>query len=193
MLHPPGVRFHLLQRLRVHPGQHFQNSLERAHLLDLAHAVEEIVEIHSLLADFFLQPLRLGLIEGSLRLFNQCDDVTHLKNASGHSLRMEFLEGIGLLANTDVLDRLLRYTIDRQRRTTTRVAIHLGQYHPSNIERLVETLRDLYRVLPGHAVGDEQNLRRTQRLLERAKLLHHRLVYLQAAGGVDDHDSVALA
>ena len=64
---------------------------------------------------------------------------------------------------------------------------------PVTSSALVEALRDLHRVLAGHAVGDEQDLVRVDRRLEPLQLLHHLVVDLQAAGGVDDDDAVARA
>ena len=49
----------------------------------------------------------------------------------------------------------------------------------------------LHGVLAGHAVGDEQDLVGMDRRLEPLQLLHHLVVDLQAAGGVDDHHAVA--
>ena len=83
--------------------------------------------------------------------------------------------------------------VDRERRATARVAVHLGEDHAGDAERAVEALRDLHRVLAGHAVGDEQDLVGLDRLLEALELVHHLVVDLQAAGGVDDHDAVARA
>ena len=51
----------------------------------------------------------------------------------------------------------------------------------------------LHRVLSGHAVGDEEDLVGLDRLLEARELVHHLVVDLQPAGGVDDHDAVARA
>src|SRR5207253_8625522 len=139
------------------------------------------------------QPLCLRLIERCLRLLDKRDDVTHLQYASCHSLRVEFFEGIELLTNADILDRLLRDTIDGERRSATRVAVHFGQHHACDVERLVEPLCDLDRVLSSHAVSDEQNLRWTQSFFEGKKFVHHWFVDLQPAGRVDNHDAVALA
>ena len=63
MLHALRIRLHLLQRLRVHPGKHFEDPLEWTHLLNLPHAVEEIVQVHPFLAHLLLETLRLRLIE----------------------------------------------------------------------------------------------------------------------------------
>ncbi len=61
------------------------------------------------------------------------------------------------------------------------------------LSRCVEALRDLHRVLTGHAVGDEQDLVGVDRRLEPLQLVHHVVVDLQTAGGVDDDDAIARA
>ena len=62
-----------------------------------------------------------------LRLLDERDDVAHLQNATGHALGMELLERVRLFADTDVLDRLLRDAVDRERRAAARVAVELRQ------------------------------------------------------------------
>src|SRR5512143_1930205 len=106
---------------------------------------------------------------------------------------MELLERIGLLADTDVLDRLLENSVDRQRRATARVAVHLRKYYASDAKSVVEALRDLHRFLAGHSVSNEKNFRWMKRLLQVAKLVHHLFVDLKTAGGIDDHDAIAIA
>ena len=76
---------------------------------------------------------------------------------------------------------------------TARVAVHLGENDAGDVQPLVEALRDLDRILTRHAVGDEENLIGVDRGLEPLQLLHHLVVDLKAAGGVDDHDTVARA
>ena len=57
----------------------------------------------------------------------------------------------------------------------------------------VEALRDLHRVLAGHPVGHEQDLVGMHRVLQAAQLVHHVLVDLQPARGVDDDHAIARA
>ena len=53
-------------------------------------------------------------------------------------------------------------------------------------EPIVEALGDAGRFLTRHRVGDEQDLDRLDRGLDRRELVHEPLVDLQAAGGIDD-------
>ena len=194
MLHALGVGvLHLLQHLAVHARHHLEQPLERTELLDLLHGGEEVLEVHAFLADLPLHLLRFVGVEGALRLFDERDDVALLEDAAGHALGMELLERIGLLADADVLDRLLRHAVDGERRAAARVAVHLGEDDAGDVEPRVEALRDLHRVLAGHAVGDEQDLVRLDRRLEALELGHHRVVDLQAAGGIDEHHAIARA
>ena len=106
---------------------------------------------------------------------------------------MELLEGVGLLACTDVLDRLSRDPIDGKRRAAARVAVELREDHAGHTQCGVEALRDLHCFLAGHAVGHEQNFIRPHRILQAAQLVHHLLVDLQAARGVEYDDAIPLA
>src|SRR5215208_726069 len=191
VLHAIRVDLRLLQHLGVDARQHLEQPLERAQLLDLLHGRQEVVQVHPLLADLLLQPLGLGLVERRLRLLDEGQDVAHLENAPGHAVRVELLERVRLLADADVLDRLLRDAVDRERGAAAGVAVHLRQDDAGDAERAVEALRDLHRVLPRHAVGDEQDLVRARLFLQSRQLPHHLVVDLEAAGGVDDDDAVA--
>ena len=75
---------------------------------------------------------------------------------------------------------LLRITelelLDRERRATARIAVHLGQHHPGDAEGVVEALRDAHGVLPGHPVSHQQDLVRPDRGLDAGELVHHLVV-----------------
>ena len=71
---------------------------------------------------------------------------------------MERLQRVELLAHADVLDRRVGDPVDRERRATARIAVHLGEDHAGDAEGVVEALRDPDRVLAGHAVGHEEDL-----------------------------------
>ena len=184
---------HLLEHLAVHAGEHLHQPLERSELLDLLHGGEEVLEVHPLLADLLLHLARDVLVEGALRLLDERDDVALLEDAARHAVRMEVLQRVGLLADADVLDRLLEDAVDRERRTAARVAVHLRQDDAGDAESRVEALGDLHGVLAGHAVGDEQDLVGLDGGLELLELRHHVVVDLQTSRGVDDHDAIARA
>ena len=57
----------------------------------------------------------------------------------------------------------------------------------------VERLGDLHRLLAGHGVDDEQRLGRRHGAADADELVHHRLVDMKPAGGVEDHDVDARA
>ncbi len=77
---------------------------------------------------------------------------------------------------------------DRQRRTTSRVAVELREDHPVEVERLVEGLCGRYRVLPGHGVDDEERVMGRDRLAHAPHLVHQVGVYCKASGRVDDEN-----
>ncbi len=58
-------------------------------------------------------------------------------------------------------------------------------------QALVELVGRLHRVLPGHGVGDEQNLGGIELFLELGELRHQLVVDVQAAGGVDQQNVAA--
>src|SRR5712692_5800976 len=100
---------------------------------------------------------------------------------------MEVLELVELLADRGELDRLAGDGLDRQRSAAARVAVQLGQEEPVEGDAFVEGLGDVDRLLAGHRVEDEEDVRRLERVADLGQLLHQLLVDLEAPGGIDDH------
>ena len=101
---------------------------------------------------------------------------------------MERLEILQPLAAADKRDRHADDADDRQRRAAARVAVHLRQHDAGDADAAVELAGALDRVLPGHRVGDVQQVGRLHRGLDRLQLVHQLVVDVQPAGGVDDDD-----
>ena len=83
--------------------------------------------------------------------------------------------------------------LTRERGAAAGVAVELGEDHAVELRDLGELLGDVDGVLAGHGVDDEQHDVRLDALLDVRELLHERLVDVQAAGGVDDQDVLAVA
>ena len=82
--------------------------------------------------------------------------------------------------------------LTRQRGAAAGVAVELGHHDAVEVDGLGELLGDVDRVLAGHRVDDEQDVVRLDRRADLDELVHERLVDVQAAGGVDDQDVLAL-
>ena len=109
-----------------------------------------------------------------------------------HAVRVEGLEGLGLLPGTDEFDGFARLLPDGKGRTTTGVAVHLGQDDTVERDALVEGLGRPDRILAGHGIHHEQGLRWLHRLLDPGDLIHHFLVHCEAACGVHDDHVIAV-
>ncbi|MNM79531.1 hypothetical protein D3C81_914660 [compost metagenome] len=103
---------------------------------------------------------------------------------------MEWLQRIGLLAHTEELDGLAGDVTDRQRGTATRVAVDLGQHYAGQRQRLVKGLGRIGGILTGHGIDHKQGFHRLDRRMHLFDLVHHRFVYVQTAGGIDDQHVV---
>ena len=123
------------------PGSIFDDVLERAHLADLAHLVEEVLERELALAQLLGRLLGLLGVEGGLGLLDQREHVAHAEDAAGHPVGMERLEVLELLAGTDEQDRLADDLLHRQRGTTAGVAVDLREDHAVETDRVVERRR----------------------------------------------------
>ena len=101
---------------------------------------------------------------------------------------MERLEVLQPLAAADERDRHADDADDRERGAAARVAVHLRQRRRRSTPSGVEFAGALDRVLPGHRVGDVEQIRRLRRVLDRLQLDHQLVVDVQPAGRVDDDD-----
>ena len=105
---------------------------------------------------------------------------------------MERLDRVRLLPDADELDRLPGHRPDRDRGPAAGIAVQLREDEAGNAQPPRELGGDGDRVLTGHRVQDQQDLLRLQRRLHARHLLHHRLVDVEAAGRVQDHDVVTI-
>ncbi len=175
-------------RQLVHEAGHAAQFL---HLLDLA---EEVFQIEALaLLELAGDLLGFLLVDLLLRLLHQAEDVAHAEDARGDALGVEGLEGIGLLPHAEEFDGLAGDVADGEGGAAARVAVHLGEDDAGEGQGLVEGARGVGGVLAGHGVHHEQGLHRLHGLVQAADLGHHRLVHVQAAGGVQQEHVVEVA
>ena len=126
------------------------------------------------------------------RFLDQRDDVAHAEDAVGEARGMEVLDRVHLLADAEELDRLAGDRAHRKRRAAAPVAVHARQHDAGEADALVELPGEIDRVLAGQRVGDEQHFVRVGGVADLDHLRHQRLVDMGAAGGVEQHDVVAL-
>ncbi len=142
-----------------HAGQHPEHLGQRAHLADLLHLLEEVVEGELAVA------LELGGglgglvgVEGLLGLLDQGQQVAHVEDARGHPVGVEEVEVGELLAVGGEHHRLAGHLRDRERGAATRVTVELGQDHAVVPDPVEERLRGVDGVLADHRVDDEEHL-----------------------------------
>ena len=169
--------------------EHAQDALHAAHLLDGLHLLQHVVHGEAIAQHALGGGDLLGR-GGLLGLLDDADDVAHAEDALGHALGVEHLERIGLLAHRDELDGFAGHLAHRERAAAAGVAVELGDDHAVEVGALGEGGDHVDDVLTGHGVDHHEDLVGLDRLLDVDGLLHHLLVDLQTARGVDD-DHVA--
>ena len=80
------------------------------------------------------------------------------QDAAGHAFGAERLQRVEMLAGADELDRHAGDVLDREQRAAAGVAVELRHDDAVELQRLVERLGAVHRVLAGHAVDDEEHL-----------------------------------
>ena len=122
-----------------HARQHPEHVLERAHLAAPGCIwSRKSSSVNWPLRSFCSALLRLVLVEGGLGLLDEREHVAHAEDAARHAVGVERLELVELLAGTGEQDRLADDLLHRQRGTTARVAVDLGEDHAVEADRLVE-------------------------------------------------------
>src|SRR4051812_27309466 len=186
------VDLHLRELLARQARQHAEDRLERAHLAQRLELLEEVIERELVAAQLALELERLVLLELLLGLLDERHDVAHAEDALRHPLGVEALELVELLAHAGEQDRLAGDGLDAQRGAAAGVAVELAHQDAVELDRLAELLGDVHGVLAGHRVDDEQDVVRLDRAADVDELLHELGVDVQAAGGVDDQDVLAV-
>ena len=169
----------------AHARQLVHQPGQPAHVLHLFELIAHVAEVETLaLGDFLGEFRRFVLINLRLHLLDQGQHIAHVENSAGGTIRMENVEAIGLLANTDKLDRLAGDVAHRQCRATTGVAIGLGQHYAGQRQGFRKCFRGVGRILAGHGIDHEQSFHWLDRRVQSLDLGHHRFVDGQTAGGI---------
>ncbi|MDT4851767.1 hypothetical protein FQZ97_859640 [compost metagenome] len=152
----------------------------------------KIVKVEFICTDFLFNFFSLLFVKLVLRFFYQGDDITHTQDTLCHTLRIEYIQGIQLLTHAHKLNRLIYRVFDRQGSTTAGIAIQFGQYNTCKVQAIIEGFCRIYRILTGHRIYYEQDLRWVYRIFDVSHLGHHHLIYGQTAGSIDDHYLVTI-
>ena len=178
--------------LLAEPGNELEHALQRPHLPQHPVAREEVVEGELSGADALLHLRLLVLLDRRLRLLDERHDVAHAEDPRGHPVRMEVLELVELLSDGDELHRTPRDSPNGERRASARVAVELREHDAVEGDALLESERDVHRLLTRHRVEHEEHVRRLRRPRNPLELGHELVVDVQSTRGVEDHDVQAV-
>ena len=105
---------------------------------------------------------------------------------------MESLNHVQLFARADELDGFAGGRPDGEGRAAAGVAVQLGEHHTRDAQRPIKGGGGVHRVLTGHRVHHQQDLRRLHRVADALQLLHQGLIDVQATGRVEKDQVVAV-
>ena len=191
-LHLPlaGLGVHLLGRL-AQARDHPQHLVEGSHLLHLGELLPVVVEGQLAAAEAVDHGLRLLTVDRLLHLLDETQHVPQAEDPPHHALGLEGLELLDLLSHPGELDGGAGDGGRGESGATAGVAVELGEHDARDADPLLELLRAAHRVLPGHGVGDVEDLARLGERLQLVQLRHQLVVDVETAGGVDQHELVA--
>src|SRR6202035_1023566 len=132
----------------------------------------------------------LLLVDRLGRLLYQADDIPHAEDAPGDAFGMNLFERLDPLADPDQHDRLAGNGAHRQGRTAPRIAVDPGQHDRRDAGALAKGFGDIDRILPGHAVGDDQVLVGVGGRAHRRHFEHQLFVDVEPPGGVENYDII---
>ena len=115
-------------------------------------------------------------VERLLGSLDERQDVAHAQDPAGQAVGVEDLQGVGLLAGPQELDRQAGHGADRQGGPAAGVAVDLGQDQAGERHGRGERLGHGDGLLAGHRVDDEQRLDRLDGRIEGGDLGHEGLV-----------------
>ena len=130
-------------------------------------------------------------VDDLLGLLDEREHVAHAEQPGDEAIGVEGLEVLEPLAGADKRNRHADHRDHRQRRAAAGVAVDLRQHHAGDADLAVELAGALDGVLPGHRVGDVEQVGGLDHVLDRDQLGHQLVVDVQPAGGVDDDDVAA--
>ena len=128
------------------------------------------------------------LVHLGLGALDQGEDVAHAEDARGHPLRLEGLQLGDLLPHSGEEDGLAHRLLHGESRAAPGVPIQLGQDDAVHADLLVEFPGDVDGLLAGHRVDHQHGVVDRDLLADLLELREHRLVNLEAPGGVEDDD-----
>ena len=175
----------LLGKLADFAGHFRHQVLQTAHIPHLLDLCFEVIQVETLaLAQFFRHFGGGGFVYAFLDIFHQGQNVAHAQNPAGDTVGVEGFQAVDFFAHTDEFNRLSSHLAYRQGRTAARIAVHFGQHHAGQRQRLVKGLRRIDRVLTQHRIDDEQGFHGIDRRMECLDFVHHFLIDGQTSGGI---------
>ena len=127
----------------------------------------------------------------SAAFLDQRDNVPLPEDTARDAFRIERIEPVELLANTEELDRQAGDRAHGERSAAAAVTIHPGQDKAGQRQALMEAPRGFDRVLTGQGVGNEQCFLRLGDLCDLRRLGHHLFVDAGPAGGIEEENIIA--
>ncbi len=109
-------------------GEHLEDGLHAAELLDLTELVAEVFEGEAFSGEgFFGEVGGLGLVDFFVGSLEEGGDVSHAEDAADDAVGVEGFEGVGLFACPQKFDGLAGDLADAEGGATAGVAVHFGE------------------------------------------------------------------
>ena len=144
------INLDVLHRSRLDARHHTHQLLEVAHIFELRELLEVIIQGEGLLTHLLLKLCRLLFVVSRLCFVDKGEHVAHTEDTRCHTVGVEGLDGIEFFSHTHKLDGLACDVADGKCRTTSGIAIELGENNARNIEQVIKGFGNVDRFLTDH-------------------------------------------
>ena len=185
-------KFLHLAHLLANARNHAEDLLQRAKFPHRIHRAQKILEIEGAFSHLLFHFLGFVFIIDLFGAFDQRHHVAHAQNALGKAVGMKRFKRVGFFACTKKLDRYTRNFAHRKRRATTGITVHFGHNQAGEWHFGVEGFGHFDRFLADHRIHDQHHFVRLNALGDSLQLGHQAIINLQASGGINNHQIVAV-
>ncbi len=164
-----------------------------AHFFHLQQLRAQIIEIKDAFFDLFGHFGRIGHGNGFGGFFHQRDNVSHAKNSIGNPFGMKFFQPVHFFGCANKFNGFASGSAHGKGSPAASITIHTGENDAGNCHAFIKRAGQIYRVLPGQGINNQQNLMGIGCFFDLSGFGHQFFVNMGATGGIKNINIIAAA